>query len=255
MTGTIPHSQACAELELLIQADLDGELDAAATASLAAHIQDCPGCAALHTEMTRLTASLRASLHRTPAPARLRAALQARLASPPIPPPVRSRWRLALPTATFAAGAALAASILLLAPADADRAVATELFSGHVRALQPGHLLDVPSSDRHTVKPWFEGRVDFAPAVPDLAADGFPLVGGRLDVIGGRTVAVLVYRHDRHPINVFVWPGPPQAAEATTRRDGFTLRHWSQHGLTFHAVSDLDPADFAIFTRQFQASP
>ena len=175
--------------------------------------------------------------------------------APPIPPPVRSRWRLALPTATFAAGAALAASILLLAPADADRAVATELFSGHVRALQPGHLLDVPSSDRHTVKPWFEGRVDFAPAVPDLAADGFPLVGGRLDVIGGRTVAVLVYRHDRHPINVFVWPGPPQAAEATTRRDGFTLRHWSQHGLTFHAVSDLDPADFAIFTRQFQASP
>jgi anti-sigma factor RsiW len=155
---------------------------------------------------------------------------------------------------SFAAGAALAASVALLLPvAQPDRGLADELVSGHIRALQPGHLLDVPSTDRHTVKPWFEGRIDFAPPVPDFAAQGFPLEGGRMDVVGGRSVAVLIYRHDKHPINVFVWPGAVPAGSSS--RQGYGLRQWSAGGLGFHAVSDLDPAELDQFVRLWQAMP
>ncbi len=247
MTGTTPHMTACAEMQLLIQADLDGELDAAATTVLAAHVRDCPGCAALQADMTALSRNLHDALRPLPAPPHLRALLEAELAPPPV---VRLRPRLALPAFTFAAGA-LAASLLLFAPLSADRGIESELFNGHIRALQAAHLLDVPSTDRHTVKPWFEGKLDFAPNVPDFAAEGFPLIGGRLDVIGGRSVAVLVYRRDKHPINVFVWPATGAKSESAAR-DGYALRRWSRDGLVFSAVSDLDPADLTAFVRLFE---
>ena len=198
--------------------------------------------------MTALSRNLHGALRPLPAPARLRAALEARLAPAPV---VRLRPRLTLPAFSFAAGAALAASLLLFIPFGTDRALDAELFNGHIRALQATHLLDVPSTDRHTVKPWFEGKLDFAPNVPDFAVDGFPLVGGRLDVIGGRSVAVLVYRRDKHPINVFVWPATGAEATSATR-DGYTLRRWTRNGLVFSAVSDLDPADLAAFVQLFE---
>jgi anti-sigma factor RsiW len=237
MTGTTPSAHACAEMQLLIQADLDGELDAAATAALAAHVQDCPGCAALQAELAGLSRRLRA-LPREQAPARLRAML-----APPAAPARGRQWRW--PVMSFAAGAALAACVALLLPQRGADRLAADLVADHIRALQPGHLLDVPSSDHHTVRPWFEGRIDFAPPVPDLSAQGFVLEGGRLDVAAGRTVAVLVYRHGKHAINVFVWPGAP--ATGSVARAGFTLWQWSQGGLGFHAVSDLDVAEFARF--------
>jgi anti-sigma factor RsiW len=247
MTGTAPNPIACAEMELLIQADLDGELDAAATAVLSAHLQDCPGCAALQAELAGLGRDLRGALRHEAAPTRLRALL----ATPPAAVIAPRRWRL--PALSFAAGAAIAASLVLLLPhPDADAGLAAELVSDHIRALQPGHLLDVPSSDHHTVKPWFEGRIDFAPPVPDFAADGFALEGGRLDIVGGRTVAVLIYRHDKHLLNVFVWPGTPAASSSS--RQGFGLRQWTQGGLGFHAVSDLDAGEFDRFVQLWQGA-
>ena len=168
--------------------------------------------------------------------------------------PARRGWRPArfgLPAFSFAAGAGVAALLLFVLP----RAVPDpegELVSGHLRAMQPGHLIDVASSDRHTVKPWFEGKLDFAPPVADFAAGGFVLEGGRLDVIGGRRVAVLVYRRDKHPINLFIWPEPGLTETAATR-DGFALRRWQRDGLGFHAISDVDPAELAAFARLWQA--
>jgi anti-sigma factor RsiW len=251
MTSTTPAATACEEMRLLIQADLDGELDAAATAALAAHIADCPGCAALQRELTGLSARLRRELRPYAAPHTLRGSLAARLA-PPAPPPSGFRRHL-VPFATFGAGMALAACLaFLLLPAGADPDA--ELVADHIRALQPGHLTDVLSSDQHTVKPWFDSRIDYAPPVRDFAAQGFPLIGGRLDYIHGRPVAALVYRRDKHLINLYVWPdnGAGSAAALHTR-NGYNIVRWTDRGMAFRAVSDVEATqlkDFAELWRR-----
>lgn len=254
MTESLPHALACDEMGLMIQADQDGELDAAAVAVLASHLRDCPGCAALARDLAVLGVRLRHTLREEAAPARLRATLEAQLAVRP----ARKEWRLprfGVPAFSFAAGVACAAVFALALPGPRmGPNLMAELVSGHVRALQPGHLIDVPSSDRHTVKPWFEGKLDFAPPVADFAAAGFVLEGGRLDVVGGRSVAVLIYRRDKHPINLFVWP-EQGGGESAGMRDGFAVRQWQRNGLGFHAVSDIDPAELAAFARLWQAMP
>jgi anti-sigma factor RsiW len=123
-----------------------------------------------------------------------------------------------------------------------------ELVASHVRSLQVAHLVDVETSDQHVVKPWFNGKLDFSPPVVELKDQGFPLVGGRLDYMNGRTVAAIVYRRGRHVINLFVWPdtaiGGPETVNAG---QGYGLRHWRAGGLTFWAVSDVNPADLTQF--------
>ena len=145
--------------------------------------------------------------------------------------------------------AALAASLfLVLAAPKNTSSIQNEILESHVRSLLVDHLTDVASSDQHTVKPWFNGKIDFSPPVVDLAAQGFPLVGGRVDYIGGRVVAALIYRRHGHFINVFVWPAP-SAATTTTTLEGYTLTNWTENGLNFWAVSDT--ADVTQFRDKF----
>jgi anti-sigma factor RsiW len=163
---------------------------------------------------------------------------------------VSSPWR---GLATFGAGAAFAAAIILSVLPLGRQDTITALVDDHVRALQPGHLLDVVSTNQHTVKPWFDGKLDFAPPVRNLAAEGFPLLGGRLDYLHGRSVAVLVYSRGKHLVELFVWPASGGAEEpASAAHRGYNVIHWTANGMSFSAVSDLDAAGLQEFVRDWQ---
>ena len=244
--------QTSCPMILLVQADIDGELDAGRAADLIRHRADCPECQAAYADLMMLRDRLKESDLQERAPDSLRRFLAEQ--SKPRQQPKISRWRGG---ASFAAGMALAASLafaLFLRPAAPDPLAL--VVDAHVRALQPGHLEDVVSTDRHTVKPWFEGKLDFAPPVKDLADRQFPLTGGRLDVLEGHPVAALVYRRGTHPINLLVWPAAgPDRDPATEDRNGFTIVHWVQNGMTLWAVSDVERAQLEEFAKLWRAMP
>jgi anti-sigma factor RsiW len=180
-------------------------------------------------------------------------------AQPTLVPASRSprRWRpwWASP---LGYGLSLSAAALLFftfLPRESD--ITQQIVGGHIRALQPGHLEDVASSDQHTVKPWFDGRIDFAPPVKDLAADRFPLRGGRLDYVGGRPVAALVYQRDKHLIDLYVWPAAGDSAHLPTssQRQGYNVVHWAQDGMNLWAVSDLEAGQLREFAEDWRRSP
>jgi anti-sigma factor RsiW len=161
----------------------------------------------------------------------------------------RVAWGWFASGAAFACAATLAVSLSLFQLDPRGGGVEQELVSAHVRSLMANHLTDVASSDQHTVKPWFNGKLDVAPPVVDLSAEGYPLVGGRLDYVERRPVVALVYRHNQHPINLFVWPMVAGGAPEVLTRQGYNLVRWSQGGLTFWAVSDLNTGDLSEFQR------
>jgi anti-sigma factor RsiW len=153
--------------------------------------------------------------------------------------------------------AALAASLFLVVAPMTDRtSVSDEVVASHVRSLLVDHLTDVATSDQHTVKPWFNGRLDVAPPVVDLTAQGFTLIGGRLDYIDGKAVAAIVYRRRTHVINLFVAQGTASAQGAAERAtvQGFNVEHWSTGGLAFFAVSDISPDELRDFIETFEAA-
>lgn len=248
----------CAECEPLVHAYLDGELDAAESLRVEHHLSDCRSCAAERDSLSQLSRTIKSKAPYFTAPDTLRARLQSRLRAEAAP-----RRRLRMPdwlrpqfAATLAASVVLGSALTLwLAQPSAEQELAREVFAGHVRSLMVDHLADVASTDRHTVKPWFNGRLDFSPPVIDLAEQQFPLTGGRLDLIGGKAVAALVYKHREHVINVFVWP-TASAGESDAHasvHQGYHAIDWRQGGMTFWAVSDLNAAELAEFVRLLRA--
>jgi anti-sigma factor RsiW len=250
---------ACDDKLLLLNALVDGELDAGHALELEAHVATCRGCAAELDRLRTVTGALRGAGLGYAAPTgfqdRMLAALAEAEAPPPAPIPLRPRRRYVLES-WIAGGAvsAIAASLaLFVAVAPTMDTLPGELVDGHVRSLQAAHLVDVATSDRHTVKPWFNGKVAFAPPVTDLADQGFPLAGGRLDHIAGRDTAVLVFHRRAHVINLFIWPGQADRAPKVERRQGYTLVRWGRDGLIYWAVSDIDSPDLEAFQSLFAA--
>jgi anti-sigma factor RsiW len=249
---------------LLVQAELDGELDAAEAAALEAHRQDCPICRAAQAQLLRARALVRAEPYEA-IPDDVRARLMARLrqAQPqPSPMPARrpagSWWTwLGGPSLGFGLGAACAAAIAFFVLLPQRNDLVEAVVADHIRALQPGHLEDVVSTDQHTVKPWFDGRIDFSPPVRDFVAEGFPLKGGRLDYLDGRPVAALVYQRDKHIIDLYVWPagGATPHVASDTAIQGYNVAHWTADGMDFWAVSDVERGQLDDFVALWRKAP
>jgi anti-sigma factor RsiW len=246
-----------------LSALIDGELDAVHAAQVEARLTACRTCAAEFEEMMAMRAALRSDGARVGAPAGLKARIARTLAvseAPPAPTeavvvpfaPRRSRSLAWMGGGAGLAVAVCAGFLFVAMMGQEDAGLTRELVADHVRSLQVSHLVDVQTSDQHVVKPWFNGKLDFAPPAPDLKDRGFPLVGGRLDYLDHRTVAAVVYGRGRHLINLFIWPGRARTGEAVRRSDGYTLRFWRAGGLTFCAVSDVNPADLALFEQEMK---
>ena len=237
----------CTEINPLLHAYVDSELDLMPSLEVDRHLKTCATCAAMKRSLESLRANLRNSDLAYRAPETLRARIRKSVAKPSIEVPSRhSRpwvWQLlALGSLGFAV------VTLMLQPVTSERdRVVDEAISSHVRSLMAGHLMDVVSTDQHTVKPWFNGKVDFAPTVKDFAAQGFPLVGGRLDYLDGQTVVALIYRRNQHTINVFVWPAKKATSSTTEERRGYTIINRDLNNLHYCVVSDLNGKELGDF--------
>jgi anti-sigma factor RsiW len=246
----------CEETKPLIHAFADGELDLTKSLEIETHLQDCQTCARVQEEIHGLGLLMKdASVRFKPAASfekRLRSSLRREANEKP---PRQSWWRWAMVAASLAVVVlAVWALVVILNRPSSDTLVAQEVVASHVRSLMAQHLMDVPSSDQHTVKPWFNGKLDFSPPVKDLTAQGFELKGGRLDYIDNRPVAALVYQRRQHLINVFVWPaktGPRFTTQASVSQ-GYNVIHWTSSGIECWAVSDLNLAELQQFVQALQ---
>lgn len=245
----------CDEAEILLQALIDGELDAGHARDIENHVEGCPHCTAMLKDYREISKAMADADVRYTAPAALRARIEAAL---PQPRQLQSRRAVLRGFAMGSAVSAMAATglvAIVLRHDDMER-IQSEVVSAHLRSLQAGHLTDVISTDQHTVKPWFNGRLDVSPPVIDLTAQGFTLIGGRLDYVDARAIGAVVYRRRQHIINLFV------SQTATTEHrpartetiQGFNIRHWSDRGLNYWAVSDLARDELADFGERFESA-
>jgi anti-sigma factor RsiW len=244
----------CREAEGLLDAYQDRELEPAVSASVRDHVDGCAACRRRLANLKAIGPMIRrAPYYQAPD------ALRARLAHSRTRSLATSR--LLAWAATVILVASLTGSILFMRSSaraartlDPVDTVAQEVVSSHVRALMGEHLFDVRSTDQHTVKPWFLGKLDFSPPVNDLAQVGFPLTGGRLDYVAGRSVAALVYTRGQHAINLFVWPEAPDGIRSSDARAirGFHVRHWTRGGMSYWAVSDVNDSDLDQFAHALQ---
>lgn len=235
----------------LVQADFDGELDAGRAAELMAHVANCEHCRLVSEQLTRSRALLR-SVPRYQVPQGLLASLERATRA-------QSRPKTNRRTQWVGWAAALAASIILAVMVFTPRSpdLDEQLVASHVRSLQlESHLIDVASSEHHTVRPWFAGKVDFAPLVKEFGAQGYVLKGGRVDIVGGRPVSVLVYQVGRHLVAVYMWPERAGADGMARSRqlDGFNVRRWTEGGLVVSCISDLAADELERFEQRWRAS-
>jgi anti-sigma factor RsiW len=248
---------SCKETQPFLEGYFDGELDLVKSLEVETHVQDCPACAAAYRELRELRTAFTSSSLYFKAPGKLQHRVRSAIRdeAPSSRGAWLSGWWLPLRWAGMAASLALVVLVTWnIAPRissrSADETLVREIVDSHVRSMMLNHLTDVPSSDHHTVKPWFNGKVDFSPPVVDLTAQGFPLTGGRLDYLEGKSVAALVYQRRQHRINLFIWPSPETANANESKRSekGYHLVHWAKSGMTYWAVSDLNPQDLGEFT-------
>jgi anti-sigma factor RsiW len=270
----------CEEATKLMDGYLDGELDPITSQTIEEHLRECPKCDQAYKTHGLLVRAIGSATPYHKAPAELRERIQASLrreiaeqsnGSGNIPRdarPLMTKMQPRSPSILFGTSwewLALAAAILLAAiigwnlfprlqRPGADQFLATQLIASHVRSLMANHLTDVASSDQHTVKPWLDTKLDFAPAVPDLSSQGFPLLGGRLDYLDNRPVAALIYQRRKHFINLFVWPTESNASKVTKTisRQGYQLLHWVDSDFNYWAVSDVNANDLQTFKEQFE---
>lgn len=238
----------CQEMNPLLHAYVDGELDLMRSLEVERHLKSCANCAAAKRSLQSLHSTLRHNDLSYAAPATLRRRLLSEVGQssserrPRNSAPWIWQW-LAIGAIGFAA------LTLMFRPAGISERdqITEEAVSSHVRSLMAGHLTDVASSDQHTVKPWFNGKIDFAPNVKDFVAEGFPLIGGRLDYLNGQTVAALVYQRNKHTINVFVWPTNNPNGETTESLRGYNIINRDIGGLRYCVVSDLNAKELTEF--------
>jgi mycothiol system anti-sigma-R factor len=244
----------CELTHTVLHGYMDGELDAARAADFERHLISCADCVAVLEANESVRSSIqRAGLYER-APKALRQKIQAQVngTTQPLVLPIRNPapWRWLAIAATVLLALFLGWRLPSLLPGSGENALASAIVDAHLRSLQPGHLEDVQSTDQHTVKPWFDGKLDFAPPVQDFVNQGFPLRGGRLDVIRGRTVAVLVYARRKHLVNVFVWPTTEVDSEPVSGSQlGYHWIDWRKGGMEMYAVSDLNPDDLRELQR------
>lgn len=237
----------CKETQTFMDGYLDRELDLVRSIDLERHLHDCPVCAELHRSRMAVRSAMGAGALRYQAPAALRKAVRAKLVEidrAERRPSFRVNW-----TAFTAFAAAAAVVVVLFLRPDLNR-VQHEVVDSHVRSLMAGHLMDVPSTDQHTVKPWFAGKLDFSPPVQDFSAEGFPLVGGRIDYFGGHPAAAVVYQRNKHVINVFAWRSSESTRIKRSGRDhGYNFVDMVRDGTEYWVVSDLNAEELDQFVR------
>jgi anti-sigma factor RsiW len=248
----------CTEARTLIHGQSDGELEEVDNLRIEMHMDECTGCARAHKNTVSLKAALADDAMYYRAPSDLRRRVIGTLETAEKESPVADRglrklWLAWAPGFAFVAVIAASLYVFWQSPAGADP-LTQELVAAHVRSLMADHITDVLSTDQHTVKPWFEGKLDFAPSVIDLGPEGFELIGGRLDYAADRPVAALVYKRRQHVINLFIFPRPAASDGqlGTAGKQGYNVIGWQHSGMTFWAVSDLNAAELQQFCQLYQ---
>jgi anti-sigma factor RsiW len=248
----------CHEVHNLIDGYIDDELDLVSNLDIEQHLQTCPECGRLYRNRQTLQTLVHTSplSHKAPAHLEKRIRSSLRQASQPGFPRRKTAFALLGVAAVLLIALVTTLSIIrnVSAPS-ADESLTQAVLDSHIRSLMVNHLVDVRSTDEHTVKPWFDGKLDYSPVVIDLAQQGYPLVGGRLDYLDNRPVAALIYQHETHVINLFTWPAASASADSpvtTVTRQGYHMMTWTKSGMVYWAVSDIEESKLQTFVQLLQ---